>query len=129
MLDTKGFITAVRTIIANGTDLALTDVYSPELPSEKTNIVAVTLLTGENLYNMCGTSHYELIFRTIVRGDSNDNTTRGLVDNIYNSLNLKQDTTNNIVQIMATSTPIFVGKDQNNNNVYNITYRAIVEGE
>lgn len=129
MLDTKGFITAIRNLIANGTSLALTDVYSPELPSEKTNIVAVTLLTGSNIYNMCGTNNYDLVFRTIIRGDNNDSTTRGLVDDIYNSLNLKQDSTNKIVQITATSTPIFVGKDQNNNNVYNVTYRAIVEGE
>lgn len=127
MLDTKSFITTIRTEIANNTDLALTDVYSPELPSEKQNIVAVTLLTGSSEISLCGVATYDLVFRTIIRGDNNDSNTRGLVDSVYNALHLQK--ANGIVQIIATTTPIFVGKDQNNNNVYNITYRAIVEGD
>lgn len=132
MLDTKGFITKIRNIIADNTTLALTDVYTPELPSEKTSICAVTLLSGSNLYNLCGNDTFELVFRVIIRGTNNDTTTRDLVDDIYNSLNMQSNvsfTGGKTVQILADTTPIYVGKDEKNNNVYNITFRSIVEGE
>ena len=132
MLKTNEFITKIRNIIANGTSLALTDVYSPELPSEKTSICAVTLLAGSNAYDLCDSSYFDLTFRVIIRGTSNDTTTRDLVDEIYNTLNIQSNvsfTGGKIVQILADTTPVYVGKDENNNNVYNISYRAIVEGE
>jgi hypothetical protein len=132
MLDTEGFITKIRNIIADNTTLALTDVYTPELPSEKTNICAVTLLTGNNRYNLCGNEYFDLTFRVIIRGTINDTTTRALVDDIYNSLNMQGNVsfnTSTIVQILAETTPIYVGKDENNNNVYNITFRSVLKGE
>jgi hypothetical protein len=132
MLDTEGFITKIRNIIADNTTLALTDVYTPELPSEKTNICAVTMLAGRNMYNLCGNDVFDITFRVITRGTNNDTNTRDLVDDIYNALNLQSNITYNsskIVQILAETTPVYVGKDENNNNVYNITYRAIVRGE
>lgn len=131
MLDTEGFITKIRNIIADGTTLALTDVYTPELPSEKTNICAVTMLAGQNMYNLCGNDVFDITFRVITRGTSNDTTTRGLVDDIYNAINMTSASFNSskIIQILAETTPVYVGKDENNNNVYNITYRAIVRGE
>lgn len=132
MLDTDGFITKIRNIIADNTMLALTDVFSPELPSEKTNICAITMLAGNNIYNLDGNQNYDITFRIIVRGTANDTTTRGLVDDIYNAVNLVKGTsfgTSKIVQIINTILPMYVGKDENKNNVYNITYRAIVEGE
>lgn len=132
MLDTEGFITKIRNIIADGTTLALTDVYTPELPSEKTNICAVTMLAGRNMYNLCGNDVFDITFRVITRGTNNDTNTRDLVDDIYNALNLQSNVSFNsskIIQILAETTPVYVGKDENNNNVYNITYRAIVRGE
>ena len=130
MLDTKSFITTIRNLIANNTTLTLTDVYTPELPSEKTDICAVTLLAGQNKYNLCGNDVFDLTFRVIIRGTANDTNTRGLVDEIYNSLNLQHNVEGSeIIQITAITTPIYVGKDENNNNVYNITYRSIVRGE
>ena len=131
MLDTEGFITKIRNIIADGTTLALTDVYTPELPSEKTNICAVTMLAGRNMYNLCGNDVFDITFRVIIRGTNNDTNTRGLVDDIYNALNMNSASFNSskIIQILAETTPVYVGKDENNNNVYNITYRAIVRGE
>lgn len=132
MLDTKGLITKIRNIIADGTSLALVDVYTPDLPSEKTNVCAVTMLAGNNLYNLCGNDVFDITFRVIIRGTSNDTNTRDLVDDIYNAVNLQSNVSYNsskIIQIQAVTTPIYVGKDENNNNVYNITYRTIVRGE
>lgn len=130
VLDTEGFITKVRNIVADNTSLALTDVYSPELPQEKDNIVAVTLLSGTQDYNLCGNGYFYPIFRTLVRGSVNDTTTRALCDDVYNSLNLQSNISFNsstITQILATTIPTYVGKDESLRNLYNITFQAKVK--
>lgn len=43
-MNTEKIITKIRNIIADYTNLALTDVYTPELPQDKENVCAVTLL-------------------------------------------------------------------------------------
>ena len=130
VLDTEGFITKVRNLIADNTTLALTDVYSPELPQEKDNIVTVTLLSGTQDYNLCGNGYFYPIFRTLVRGSVNDTTTRALCDDVYNSLNLQSNISFNsstIIQILATTIPTYVGKDESLRNLYNITFQAKVK--
>lgn len=129
-MNTEGFITTIRGLIADNTSLALTDVYSPELPQEGDNECAVTLVGGTQKYNLCGNSHIEQTFRVLIRGTINDTTTRALADDVYNSLDLQRDITfdsNKIVQILAITTPIYVGKDENQRILYNITFRAIIE--
>jgi len=131
-MNTEGFITKIRNIIADYTDLALTDVYSPALPLEKENICCVTLLTGTPLNSLCSNIYNDMVFRILVRGTSNDTTTRTLTDDIYNSLNMKQSisfTGGNIINIFATSIPTYVGKDENGRILYNITFNSKVEGE
>ena len=127
-MNTEGFITTVRNIILNNTSVV--GAFSPELPQEGDNECAVTLVGGNPKYNLCGSSHLEQTFRVLIRGTINDTTTRALADNIYNSLNLQRDITfdsNKIVQILAITTPIYVGKDENQRILYNITFKAIIE--
>lgn len=129
-MNTEKFITKIRNLIADNTTLALTDVYSPQLPQEKENICAVTLVGGNPQYNLCGSSHLDITFRVLVRGTTNDTTTRALVDDIYSALDLQYDITidsNTIINILASTTPIYVGKDENQRILYNITFKAIVE--
>lgn len=129
-MNIEGFITKIRNLIADNTSLALTDVYSPELPQEKENICAVTLIGGNPKYNLCGSSHLEQTFRVLSRGTINDTVSRALADDIYNALNLQNDIvfgSNKIVQIIATTTLIYVGKDENLRILYNSTYKAIIE--
>jgi len=129
-MNIEGFITKIRGLIADNTTLALTDVYSPELPQEKDDICAVTLIGGNPKYNLCGSSHFEQTFRTLIRGTINDTTTRALADEIYSALDLQRDIvfgSNKIVQILAITTPIYVGKDENQRILYNITFKAIIE--
>jgi hypothetical protein len=129
-MNTEGLITKIRNIIADNTSLALTDVYSPELPQEKENICAVTLIGGNPKYNLCGSSHLEQTFRVLIRGTINDTTTRALADEIYSALDLQKNITfnsNTIVQILAITTPIYVGKDENQRILYNITFKMIIE--
>lgn len=124
-MNTEAIITAVRNLIANGTTLALTDVYTPELPQEKENICAVTLLGGLPHYDLCGLQMFDLTLRVLIRGTQNDTSTRALADDIFNAVNSAQDITagtSNIIQILATTTPVFVGKDEQLRNLYNITF-------
>lgn len=68
---------------------------------------------------------YDLTFRTLIKGTTNDTTTRALADNVYNALNLQSDidlSGNKIIQILAKTTPVFVGKDEELRNIYNITF-------
>lgn len=127
MLNTEALITKIRNIIADGTTLALTDVYSPELPQEKENICAITLLGGTPLNNLCGVQYYDITGRVLIRGTTSDTATRALADDIYNTLHLTSDvsygTGNTIIQILA-QVPIFVGKDEELRNLYNITFRV-----
>lgn len=124
-MNTEGIITKIRNLIADNTDLSLTDVYSPQLPQEKENICAVTLLGGLPEYDLCGLNMFNLTFRVIIRGTTSDTTTRALADDIFNALNLQSNVTvgsNKIIQILATTTPVFVGKDEELRNLYNITF-------
>lgn len=126
MIDTNGLITKIRGIISDGSTLALTDVYSPELPHEKENICAVSILGGDALNNLCGTQYFDITCRTLIRGTTNDVTTRTLVDSIYNALNLTKNVSFNSKKIITifAQVPVFVGKDENLRNIYNITFRV-----
>ena len=124
-MNTEKIITKIRNIIADYTNLALTDVYTPELPQDKENVCAVTLLGGLPEFNLCGMQSYDLTFRTLIKGTTNDTTTRALADNVYNALNVEGDidlSGNKIIQILAKTTPVFVGKDEELRNIYNITF-------
>ena len=124
-MNTEKIITKIRNIIADYTNLALTDVYTPELPQDKENVCAVTLLGGNPNFNLCGMQDFSITFRVLIKGTTNDTSTRALADDIFNALNLKGDIelgSNKIIQILATTTPIFVGKDEELRNLYNITF-------
>lgn len=126
MLDTEGLITKLRNIIADGTTLALTDVYSPELPATGDSKCAVTILGGEPLNNLCEVQYFDVTCRVLIRGSVNDTTTRELADAIYNALHLKSNVTfgtSTIIQIIA-QLPVFVGKDEDLRNLYNITFKV-----
>ena len=123
-MNTEKMITQVRNIIANNTSLALTDVYSPSLPLEKENICAVTLLSGNTIDNLCNMDYYNLTMRVLIRGSQNDTTTRKLVDDIFNSLHRQQDVsfTGGKIIFIKCDAPTFVGKDENQRILYNITF-------
>lgn len=125
MLNTELLMTTLRLHIEKNTSLE--KVYSPDLPQEKTNIACVTMLGGTPNNNLCKMSDYDVTFRVLIRGTNNDTNTRALADEVFNLLHMAQDIEvgdNKITFILATTTPIYVGKDENQNNLYNITFRA-----
>ena len=127
MLDTELLMTTIRLYVEKNT--TLDKVYCPDLPQEKTNIACVTMLGGTPNNNLCGLSDYDISFRVLIRGTKNDTNSRALADEVFNLLHLARDIKlgeNKIVQILATTTPVYVGKDENQNNIYNITFNCKV---
>ena len=124
-MNTKGLITKLRNIISTGTELALTSVVTPELPQTGDNMIAITILGGTATDNLCEVQYYDITARALIRGTTNDTTTRELADKVYNCLHLAKNISfdsNNIIQIIA-QVPVFVGKDNDLRNLYNITFR------
>ena len=124
-MNTKGLITKLRNIISTGTNLALTSVVTPELPQTGDNMIAVTILGGTATDNLCEVQYYDITARALIRGTTNDTATRELADKVYNCLHLAKNISfdsNNIIQIIA-QVPVFVGKDNDLRNLYNVTFR------
>jgi len=130
-MNTEKFITAIRTkIIA---DTSLTTAYSPDLPQSVTNTCAVTLENGNISNNLCNEiDYYTLQFRVLILGNMSDTDTRKLADEVFNTLHLLKNysfTDGKIINIYATGTPVFVGRDENQNIYYDINFEANVESE
>ena len=127
-MNTKGLITKLRSIISIGTGVSLANVMTPELKATGDNLdnnIAVTILGGTATNNLCGVQYFDITGRALIRGTINDTTTRELADKVYNCLHLAKDITfdsNKIIQIIA-QVPVFVGKDNDLRNLYNITFR------
>lgn len=131
MLNTEKFITKIREVIIDET--SLTSAYSPDLPQDGELICAVTLLGGNSNDNLCNrTSYYTMTFRALIRGNLDDIDTRPIADEIYNVLHLKKNinfTDGKIINVLASTLPVYVGRDENQRILYNITFQANVESE
>lgn len=124
MLDTESLITKIREYLQENTSLE--KVYSPDLPHEKNNIACVTILGGIPYNNLKEFSDADITLRVLIRGNKNDAISRKLSDEVFNILHLKQNLpfgNQKVVFFVATTTPMYVGKDENDNNLYNITFR------
>ena len=130
-MNTEKLITELRQIIADNTGLALNKVFTPDLPKEVVNGVAITLLGGDTTNNICnGIEYADISGRVLVRGSENDTETRKLCDEIFNALHLLYDYEFDYGKIInvVCQLPVFVGKDENNINVYNITFNLKLRG-
>lgn len=126
-MDTESLITAIRGIIADNTSLALTEVFSPYLPQDGENICCITLLGGSTMNNLCGELLLSnLTLRVLIRGNEDDKATRKLTDEVFNALHLLKDS-GNIINCISSSTPVFVGIDDNQRILYNITFNLTVK--
>lgn len=127
-MNTKGLVTKLRNIVSAGTGVALINVVTPELSATATDLdnnIAITLLGGTPLDNLCGVQEFNFTARALIRGTTNDTTTRELADKVFNCLHLASNISfdsNKIIQIIAQA-PVFVGKDNDLRNLYNVTFR------
>jgi hypothetical protein len=129
MLNTEKFITKIRdTIIA---ETSFTTCFTPDLPQDGDNLCAVTLLTGNSINDLGNNNEYNtLTFRVLIRGTQNDTTTRALADEVFNKLHLLKNISyigGYIINIVANNTPIYVGRDENQRILYNITFNSLVK--
>jgi len=123
------FVTKVRLLIE---ETSITKAYSPELPKTGTSVAAVSLMDGETTNKLNATRIYSTVrFRVLIRGTKNDDTTtRGLVDEVVNKLNMQNGltlTSSNIEMIYVDNEPQYVGKDENERILYNVNFKAIIE--
>ena len=129
MLNIENFITKIRTLIKD--ELNIT-IHSPDLPQSVSDIGCITSLNGSTINSLTNDNLYNgLQFRILYRGTQNDTLTRAKIDSIFNYLHLLKDesfTDGNIINIIG-SIPIYAGRDENENILYNTTFIANVEGE
>jgi len=131
VINTEKLITKLRNIVAAGTSLALTDVFSPDLPQDGEDICCMSLLGGTSEDKLNNTNMYNIqTLRVLIRGTENDTTTRALVDEVRASLHLLSQesyTGGNIISCMTSGLPTYVGKDANQRILYNMNFRLQVE--
>lgn len=127
-MNTEKLITALRTHIKSET--TATEVYTPALPQEGENIACITLLGGTTTNNLCNlVEYYDLQLRVLIRGNENDTTTRKLADDVFNAIHLlrNESFTNGKIITCVANAPIYVGKDENQRILYNITLNVKYE--
>jgi hypothetical protein len=121
-------ITALRTYLINNT--TLTQCFTPSLPQTGENIACLTLLGGSTTNNLCNqVEYYDLQLRVLIRANESDTGARQLSDEIFNALHLLKDlsfTGGTVINCIA-NTPVFVGKDENQRILYNITLNIKVK--
>lgn len=125
---TEKLITALRLHIIDKT--SLTSVFSPALPQTGDNIACITLLGGSTTNNLCKEIEYsDLQLRVLIRAKENDTEARKIADEVFSALHLLQDLSFNGYKIINTvaNHPIFVGKDENQKILYNITFNTKVK--
>lgn len=129
-MNTEKLITSIRGIISTGASISTLKVFSPDLDLDTTNACAISTIAGDTTNNMSNEMHYyDLTMRCLIRGNESDTETRALADKIFNALHLQREvsfTGGKILHIVCQA-PIFVYKDENGNNIYNITFS--VKGE
>ena len=121
-MNTEQFITKIREKIIAGT--SFTKVYSSELPSGESNVCAVGIVAGLTNNDLTNYGYSTITFRVLIRGNESDLDTRGLCDEVFDTLHLLQniDLTDGRIINITGSTPVFVRKDENQRYIYNITF-------
>jgi hypothetical protein len=127
-MNTEKLITALRTHLKTNT--ALIECYSPALPQLGEDIACISLLGGNITNNLCNLIEYsDLQLRVLIRAKNNDTEARKLTDDVFNALHLLKDlsfTGGSIINCIANA-PIYVGKDENQRILYNITFNIKVK--
>ena len=104
--------------------------YTPELPQEESNVCAVTRLGGTHVNCINNKVLYkEMNGRVIFRGTENDDQTFLKTNEIIQKLHLSRNISysgGKIINIIC-SLPTYVGKDENQRILYNITFTSKYE--
>lgn len=104
--------------------------YSPDLPQELENIVALSLGEGTNERAIGKDILYsDIPFYLLIRGTSDDKETRGIADDIFKQLDHKTDLENYNLRVILISCnlPNYAFRDENQRIHYNINCNVKVE--
>ena len=104
--------------------------YSPDLPQNDENIVALSLGEGTNTRTIGKDILYsDIPFYLLIRGTSNDTDTRTIADTIFKQLDYKTDLENDDLRIILISCnlPNYAFRDENQRIHYNINATVKVE--
>lgn len=104
--------------------------YSPDLPQESENIVALSLGEGTNQRAIWKDILYsDIPFYLLIRGTSNDTNTRTIADTIFQQLDHKTSLENDNLRVILISCnlPNYAFRDENQRIHYNINCTAKVQ--
>ena len=104
--------------------------YSPDLPQELENIVALSLGEGTNERAIGKDILYsDIPFYLLIRGTSNDTNTRTIADTIFKQLDHKTSLENDNLRVILISCnlPNYAFRDENQRIHYNINCNVKVE--
>lgn len=104
--------------------------YSPDLPQELENIVALSLGEGANERAIGKDILYsDIPFYLLIRGTSNDTNTRTIADTIFKQLDHKKSLENDNLRVILISCnlPNYAFRDENQRIHYNINCNVKVE--
>ena len=100
--------------------------YSPQLPTESGDSVAIRVNGGDTTDSLCGVEEYsEVRFSIISRSDRDDNSLT-IIEDVKNLLNNRTQITltNYTIININGEVPSFVDKDENYQVYYNVDFTA-----
>lgn len=118
------------TLLRNEIEKVNCKCYSPDLPQNNESCSAISLGQGTNQRTISQNILYsEIPFYILIRGTSNDNETRKLIDKIFNQLDMQSNLAlnNTIITLIRCNTPNYAFRDDNQRIHYNINCNARVE--
>lgn len=125
-MNTESLITLLR----NEIEKINYKCYSPDLPQNEENIVAISLGEGTNERSLNKDILYSRIpFYLLIRGTSNDTETRSIADAIFKQLDHKANLENDYLRVILISCnmPNYAFRDENQRIHYNINCNVQVE--
>lgn len=123
-------IESLVTLLRNEIEKTGYKCYSPDLPQELENIVALSLGEGTNERAIGKDILYsDIPFYLLVRGTSNDTNTRAIADTIFKQLDHKTSLENDNLRVILISCnlPNYAFRDEKQRIHYNINATVKVE--
>ena len=123
-------IESLITLLRNEIEKTGYKCYSPDLPQNEEDIVAISLGEGTNERSLNKDILYSRIpFYLLIRGTSNDTETRSIADTIFKQLDHKTDLENDDLRVILISCnmPNYAFRDENQRIHYNINANVQVQ--
>lgn len=123
-------IDSLVTLLRNEVEKTGYKCYSPDLPQDGENIVALSLGEGTNQRAIGKDILYsDIPFYLLIRGTSNDGDTRNIADTIFKQLDHKTGLENDDLKVILISCnmPNYAFRDENQRIHYNLNCNVQIE--